>query len=87
MRVTARRLLGGLRCLVGAGMTDRNAERIMWDVQRRQRDRGEEQDLTHRSEQRRSEPDRRLPFSEKNRCVALNQPPHRGTPNLSEWNE
>ena len=77
MRGMVRLLLRRL-CSV-AGVADRNvADRGSADVQRRQRDRGEEKDLVPDGKQRRGKPNRGFQPSKRDSRMALNQSPQKG---------
>ncbi len=83
VRGMARLLLRGLRPFVR--VADRNvAGRASADVQRRQRDRGEEKDLAPDCKQRRGKTDCRFQPSERDR-VSIQRSPHRRSLNLSDW--
>ena len=83
MRGMVRLLLSRLRPFVR--VADRNvADRTSADVQRRQRDRGEEEDLAPDGKQRRGKSDRRFQPGERDR-VSIQRSPHRRSFNLSDW--
>jgi hypothetical protein len=70
------------------GVANRDAsDRASADVQRRQRDRGEEKDLAPDGKQRRGKTRRRLQPSERDRVsFKFNHSPHRRSFDLSEGN-